>query len=255
MNRIITESELVGKLFEDVRNTEKSGVKILAGHLPLLYLDNGPGNRNAQLGVERWGEFSNYSFDLGCRIAKYCKEIGKNTGLILVVDDDDELRRSGNGSKWSSARKRFYSDSNIPPQYLSTLEKYGLDESYISKIEDDYGNITPLVSERLVKRRAENLGLVAPNECSKAYKGILLGGQLFDKEKDYLVSFIPGQCKGNICAGVLDENEIDFDSSHVFFPHAQRMGGLVVEDGKYVQKTAPWTKEMIFGNGVEYVKT
>ena len=42
----------------------------------------------------------------------------------------------------------------------------------------------------------------------------------------YLVSFIPGQCKGNICAGVLDVRE-DLDASHIFFPHIETMGGIV----------------------------
>jgi hypothetical protein len=255
MIRITEESALVERLQEDVRNTPKSRVKIQTGHLPLLYLDEA-NHVSAKLSVSRWGEFSGYSFDLGCRIVKYCQDIGKHAKIILVVDDGDELERDDQGRRISkarhkSARRRFFANTGLPTEYLQTLAKYGLDNSCL--VNDSGSNETPLISESSLKSRAVKAGLVAPNECSRAYKALLLDGQLFDSQNEYLVSLIPGQCKGNICGGVLEENEIQFDSSHVFFPHAQKMGGLVVENGKYVQKFASWTREMMFQKGVEYI--
>jgi hypothetical protein len=47
------------------------------------------------------------------------------------------------------------------------------------------------------------------NECAKAYRGFL--ATLKDQ---YLVSFIPDRCTGNICQGVLDHEKVP--GGHVF---------------------------------------
>ncbi len=260
MRRIQNESEMMDALKNDVLSTSKQNIKIFAGHLPLLYIDEGAGRRSVRLGIDRWGVFSTHTFELGCTLLKTAQEAGKNAQLILLVDDDDELKRDENGirrdeTKWKSPRRKFYATAELPSEYKQILAKHALDESCLVKIENSQGVVSSLISERLIKRKAEQIGIVAPNECSKAYKGILLLGSMFSKDEDYLVSFMPGQCKGNICTGVLTDIDFQLDASHAFFPHAQSMGGLSVEDGRYVQLSTPWEKELIYIRGIEYDKT
>jgi hypothetical protein len=233
VNKIIqSESELESILKEDVDESKKE-LRIVAGHLPLLYNDNGPGNRSVELGVDRWGEFSPYTFELGAKLLQYTQDSGREGKLVVIVDDDVELPRSEKNGRivrqdkgWHRRpRNRILRSSALPEQYQEILEKYDLTKEDLVT-QERKGNQTVLLSEKMLKAEAEQTGLVAPNECSLAYKGLLLNSKYFDKDKHRLISFIPGQCKGNICEGVLDTN-LGIDASHVFFPHIEEMGGLL----------------------------
>ena len=48
MEKINNENLVLEKLKEDIKNTSKKNIKIFAGHLPLSYVDNGPGKRKVE---------------------------------------------------------------------------------------------------------------------------------------------------------------------------------------------------------------
>lgn len=231
------ESELEQLLKADIDSTQKD-IRILAGHLPLLYDCS---IRKVELGVDRWGEFSPYTFELGARLLRHALDSGKLGKLIVLVDDDVELPRIERNDTyvrrdivWAKRpRRRLLNSSSLPQQYQEILDRYNLDSSHLV-CQEKKGKTTVLISEKRLKREAVKRKIAAPNECSLAYKGLLSNEAYFNHNENYLISFIPGQCKGNICQGVLNV-DTDLESSHVFFPHIEAMGGIYRAEHGYVR--------------------
>lgn len=224
-----SESKLIDILQEDIRNSDKECIKIFTGHLPLIYHEDGPGTRKAELNINRWGEFSPYTFNLGCQLARYTLGHGKDARILIMADDLVEVPKDKKGnrkiSKWMQrVAKKFYQKQDFLPEYEAIAKHYGV----LEKIIEHQRSFGPsrFISEMSVIFQAMMTGRKAPNECSLAYNSMLNNPELFDANTDYLISFIPGQCKGNICAGVLDVRK-DLDASHIFFPHIEMMGGIL----------------------------
>jgi hypothetical protein len=258
---ITNEQELEKILMQSIDEISKNSIKILAGHMPLLYLDECPTRRSAELGVTRWGAFSTYTFELGAKLLQYSKASGKSGKLMLIVDDLVELPRiekdgifySQNKSWMSRVRKKFYDNENIPDAFEKILSKYDLSVDDLS-VQRKKENTSPLISEKLAKANGLEKGIIAPNECSQAYKGVLFDESIFSMEKDYLVGFIPGQCKGNICEGILDAPQ-GLSSLHVFFPHMESLGGLAQLKSTYEKIREPMSVSDMFKEGLTYQRT
>ena len=261
MVTIKTKNELEQILFDSVDQTDKSSVKIMAGHMPLLYVDEGPGQRKAELDSSRWGSFSTYTFELGAKVLQYAKSSGKDGKLMLIVDDIVELpemEKDGkiyrNDKSWTKrARKKFYETGNLPDTFEEILSKYDLSVKDLVFQKRKEGE-TPLISEKLAKAKGLEKGIVAPNECSQAYKGVLFDDDLFSMEHDYLIGFVPGQCKGNLCEGLLKAPE-GLSSLHVFFPHMEDLGGLAQLKSSYKKFREPMSVQDIFKHGLSYRAT
>lgn len=241
MNKTVrNEEELISILKKDIGSTNRN-LKIFCGHLPLRYQDNGPGERIAFLDENRWGFFSSFTFELGSQLLRYALDHGKTGSLIVLVDDDIELPRKYKEDKlvkrdvneYRSPRNQAFRESKLPEVYEELLKDYNLDTTFfVKQLRKGFNNI--FISEKHLKKQAKNKGLVAEDPCSRAYKGLLFTGHYFDPKKDYLISFMPEQCKGNICRGVLDVG-FGLESSHVFFPDIDDMGAInECEDG-YVE--------------------
>lgn len=244
------EATLERLLKNDIDGTDKP-VKVLAGHLPLIYHNE---TRTVELGTRRWGNFSEYTWDLGCKILQYAHSKGKEGKLLLVVDDEAELmERHGCSTKvvrkdWHHpVRRALFLANTLPMNYLQILAKHGLSIDNIARQPRDSEHNTVLISEIVLKREANNQGLAAFNACALAFNGILATPEIYTSA-DYLITLIPGQCKGNICTGVLKETH--FDGSHVFFPHVSQLGGL----NNGVQIKSPWTVEQMYSWGVNYLR-
>ena len=254
---IRNEQELVTMLRRELDDSNKQNVKILAGHLPLIY-NNEEGNKSVGLNTKKWGEFSKYSFDIGCRLLRYSLDLGKEGKLILVVDDDVELpkyEKEINGEikevrrdyNWGAkVRKRFFKKGEIPIDYKRTLENNNLTLENLAKQKRDEVK-TPLISERKLKQNALNCKYAASNECSLAYKGMIHDSELFNNANDLLISFIPGQCKGNICEGVLQKVK-GLDAIHIFFPHIEQMGGFIQGESSF--SVEPMKLSEMYKNGM-----
>jgi hypothetical protein len=258
MYKLESEQELKEVLQNYVLNSNKKSVKILAGHLPLLY--NTKGGNSLELGVNRWGIFSEYTFKLGVDLFVTATNNGKESGLIVLVDDLVEIplinkneKLVRNDKSWMKLkRRRFYSDAHLPSEYINMLSRYGLSENVVLEQKRNDGSNSKLISEKMTKATAISKGLIAPNECAQSYKGLLYDAHFFDADKDVMISFVPGQCKGNVCSGLLDTQK-DIDSLHVFFPHMEDLGGLMsIKEGYVKDSRKPMTVEEMFQAGVYY---
>ncbi|MFA6073111.1 MAG: hypothetical protein WC758_03290 [Candidatus Woesearchaeota archaeon] len=261
MNRIKSTQELKEILHEYVINSNKSSVKILAGHLPMLYDEKEV--RAISLGVDRWGVFSKYTFQLGAEVFIDATNVGKKSGLLVLVDDLVEInlieknkKVIRDDKKWmKNQRRKFYSGAHLPIEYLEILNSYDLPEDIVEEQRRSNGSYSKLISEKMTKASAISKGLIAPTECAQSYKGLIYDTRFFDMNSDFLISFIPGQCKGNICSGVIDVVS-NLDSLHIMFPHMEDLGGLMARgDGTYIKGSRkPMTIDEIYEAGVYYIR-
>lgn len=245
--KIKNEKELIDLIKEDINNSSSQNIILFAGHLPLLYNKSHEQKNIVELGEFRWGVFSLYTFELGCLILQYCIDIGKKGKIIILVDDDIELPKVEltNGrikrkdeNKFKKPRRRLMKNSKLPESYKKVLIKYNLNyEHFIYQERDNVK--TFLISEKILKKEGESKFGLSHNECSLAYKSLLLNPKYFSISDDYLISFMPLQCKGNICEVI--GSELKINSSHFFFPDINKMGGLIEMKNEYLNsnKRAP----------------
>ncbi|MFT5822573.1 MAG: hypothetical protein ACI8ZM_003829 [Crocinitomix sp.] len=235
---ISNQEELENILKKDILQTKKN-IKIFAGHLPMVYETNDQSERTACLDVNRWGDFSCQTFELGTQLIQFARSKNKLAKLIVVVDDDVELlkvekmeklvRKDENWHK--KPRRKIFKNSTLPLAYTQIMQSYNLtNDSLIRQNRTNFSSL--LISEKVLKSDAEKNGVVSANECSLAYKGLIFDDQYFNPNEDYLISLMPGQCKGNICSGLLNTS-IAIDSSHIFYPHIELMGGIVETNEGY----------------------
>lgn len=230
---IPNEKTLVDLLASEISKTEKESIKIVAGNLPMRYYKRDAGKFDAGVDVDRWGQFSLYTFAMGCQLVKYARDEGKQAGLLVVVDDAlelpfDEIGQRIQGNRVKTPRRDFYQAANFPEQYQQIADHYEVTDAIVEQARS-FGS-SKLISELQIKLSALDPKQKEQNDCVATYSALLADPQFFDKQSDYLISFIPGQCRGNISEGILDKRD-DLDASHVFFPHIRLMGGLM---GKYI---------------------
>ncbi len=210
------ESEFGGELTSSLLCSDKPRVLFLAGHFPLLYNEQG-----AYAGSKAWGDFTLYTFDLGCENAKLAQQIGKEPRIILLADDinyEDHGQNSRFKRHWK-ARKRdaFYRnmstpEAQLPEEFQEIMSKHGLPlDVVLRQNQNKKGRASSLIfSERSLRSNRSDI----QNECAKSYTG-LIESHYFDKRKDYLVAFIPDHCTGNVCQRVLDSRrDPEFYGSH-----------------------------------------
>lgn len=244
--------QLEMQLKEAVKNTDKAGFKIMTGHLPLVYNND----RTISVDSRRWGEFSEYTLELGCKTASYARELGKEVGLLMLIDDLVEVPRDSNGKRkfqsWMVKEPdKHYATDKLPNSYNEIIARYNVEDLIVPQ-KRSFGE-TKLISERKLKVDHLNSKGKAPNECSMAYSSLLNNPELLDLGRDYLVSLIPGQCKGNLCQGILNVRD-DLDSSHVFFPHVETLGGMIDTGEGFKQFGKPCSIDGMFEAGV-YIQT
>ena len=263
MKTIKTLLELETQLKADIDNSNKD-VNIFAGHLPLRYLEHN-GERKVIMDENWWGQFSLFTFRMGCSLVKYALDLGRGGKILLVVDDDDELlsyendRNYLNDKNWhKKPRKRLRRKSLIPESYQKILDEFGLDTSILGKQQfKKYSTV--LISERNLKKESREMGFDAPNECSLAYKSLLYNKNehYFDSHKEHHICFIPDQCKTNLCDGII-KSDINVDASYVFFPKIEDMGGIVkvMIGHERLRSLKPLSVDEYFAkNLVSYIKT
>ena len=128
MTKIRDEKELRAKLQEDLGNCGVGKVVLQAGHFPLIYAPEG-----IVEGVKRWGQFSRYSLELGCRMGEIAREMGKKVEFAFLVDDHSYEPENGCKMVRSKFRDRFYRKKSGPearlnPEYQRIMAEYGFDE-------------------------------------------------------------------------------------------------------------------------------
>lgn len=215
MIRIKNQEELIKKLQEDVNNSGKNKILFLSGHFPLIY------SKDNSLAVEAfnfWGVFSVFTLEIACIVAKYAKNIGKEVGFVLFVDDHAYEDMSGMGARERSKRRsslyllRSGQNAVLPDKYKKIMAKYGFSEKDVLRhnhFKDGRSDCLYFSEKilRLSRKKIDNL-------CAKEYTEFIDNEKYFDKEKFYMISFIPNRCRGHICNIALGGIS-NFSATHV----------------------------------------
>ena len=212
--KIKDEIRLLEILKKDIDSSDKERVVFLAGHFPLLYTSKG-----IIEAFDYWGEFSTYTLELACKLAKQTK---KEIGFLFFVDDHSYEDWEGlSRSLIQGARRRLYrersrKDAKLPQPIRKVMKKYSFDEKNVVKHDHGKENRRDClyISEKVL--RADPKGQKVDNFCAREYVAYFENKKYFDKEKDYLVAFIPQRCKDHICNVALDIEVKGLHASHVF---------------------------------------
>jgi len=206
------ERELIEQLEVDVAQSKKKRVIFQAGHFPLVYTRSG-----SVEGIREWGDFSKYSLDLAAKIARNAKNMGLEVGFAIIVDDklNEGLSKIGKSQR-SAIRNRLYKSKNginalLPEEFERILHSQGFSASEILRADHcKRGRESCLYfSEKVLIAQSPP----EMTECARAYHAFI------DRQitpSDYLVSFVPDRCTGNICRGVLENLKQGISASHIF---------------------------------------
>ncbi|MBW2972061.1 hypothetical protein KY359_03420 [Candidatus Woesearchaeota archaeon] len=222
MKRIETHDELVDLLRRDVEETEMKRIVVQAGHFPLNY---DSGSKSLVEDLDIWGEFSEYTFELGCEAAGHALGIGKGVELIILCDDHayspaySEARsaKKVDGPAWQRMAGRLFrsrsgEDAELPEQYRRIMDKYDLPQKLVQR--QDHGkrgrNDCLYHSENILRNSDRDID----NNCARAYLEMLESGAI-DIQQAYLVSFVPHPCRGHICFAI-EELPSTLSASHIF---------------------------------------
>jgi hypothetical protein len=220
-----SEQILLDQLKFVINITPQQTICIQAGHAPMIYT----ADRSVYIDTGRWGEFSIHSFEMGCVLARYALDKKKTVKLLLVSDDIIEIPKDETGKRntktWMRlAAKTAYRTHTLPEAYRKIAYKHNVLQ-YIVGQKRSFGT-SHFISEMSMILKSLQAKEKSNNECSLFYNILLDDPTFYNKDTDYMISFIPGQCKGNICEGVLDIRQ-DLSSTHIFFPHIEVMGGIL----------------------------
>jgi hypothetical protein len=215
------ETELIHRVIADALSSKRENFVFQAGHFPLFYRGKGK-DAEAYAALDQWGAFTPYSMELACKIGKELKQFG-NVRFAVIADDVfyDHIRGvpNYNHSHKRGMRKRFYkshsgADAKLPEPLNGIMQANGFSSLDIIRHDHrQFGRRDCLFFGEKVLRAD---GSPAKNQCARAYREFVSNPKYFVKEKDYLISFVPDRCMGNICNGVLEDLGAGVSASHIF---------------------------------------
>jgi hypothetical protein len=237
--KIKSEKELLKKLYLDISSTKNKKILVFAGHFPFEYF------KDKELALEsfkKWGIFSTYTLELGCKVAKYSKEKGKKVEFVFWVDDH-AYEPEGEPSWMKTRRRRLYQlrsgpKAVLPKKYKKIMAKYGFSEKDILK--QNHGKHKRMNCLYFSEKILRAYDVEAANPCAKEYQVFFENPEWFNKKTTYLVAFIPQRCRDNICNHAINIKVKDLNCSHVFLDT-----NPLIHDKKEIYN---------FGRGVLYKK-
>lgn len=218
MEQISNERELIKRLKKDIEESDKEKIVFMGGHFPLVYKDG-----EAYEDFYKWGEFSLYTLEVACELAKFAQEKAKKKiGFVFFVDDHsyEDWSETSSSRTRSRRRRRLYremsgKDAKLPEEYRVILRKYNFSENDV--IRQDQGKPERkdclYFSEKILRASKNNID----NACAREYIEFLENPKYFNKQTDFMVTFGPSRCEGNICDIALDKEIEGLNSVHVFF--------------------------------------
>lgn len=227
IERVENEKQLLQLLFKDVEECEEEKIVFLGGHFPLFYKDE-----KALESFKYWGNFSEYTLELACRLAKHATDHGKKIGFVFFVDDHMHEPLSGlSASQLSSRRNSLYKtrsghDAVLPDTYRNILQKYEFSEKDV--IRHNHGKTGRedclYFSEKILRSSTRNI----ENLCALEYVAFLEDDRYFSLNNCYMMAFIPQRCRENICHYAIDLEVKNLKGSHVFIE--SMLGQTTVEE-------------------------
>lgn len=148
-------------------------------------------------------DFPLETWKIGIALAAHAKQKGKSVSLVLLVNDWQWVPRVESGTE-NPLRKQFYLQPEIPPSYLTELEKNGLTTDIISpfKYADETSSNAYFLSETQLRSRFAShysASCELNNQCAQEYVPLVL--QLQKEGAGLFVSFVPRTCMNAVEAG------------------------------------------------------
>ena len=222
MKKVENHDKLIEILHRDIEDTGMENIVVQAGHFPLNYDSD---TRALVEDLDIWGEFSEYSFELGCSAARHALDVGKEVELLLLCDDHaysptyqvNRAAKKVDGPTWQRMASRFFKriserDAELPESYQQLMTTHSLPLGLIRRHDHGkHGRHDCLYHSEMILRNSER---DVDNNCARAYIEMLEEGTI-DLTGAHLISFVPHPCKGHICTAI-KEFRTEISSSHVF---------------------------------------
>ncbi len=209
--------ELEQSLQMEVRNST-GALAILGGHYALspaveaAISPNSPGS---------FGIFPLYTFELACQLVQFGKNIGKDSRLVLLVDDHSQMpdKQWYMGKENAAAQKIrqkagfYFQNFAIPFEYTAIMRQYGISEKDFLPSIQGFGWQESYYREKF----AEATGLLPG--CAGEYRLIL--EEVARQGIKKLIGFLPIRCQGPTCNAVGQYNAMEANPplkiTHVYF--------------------------------------
>lgn len=213
-------SKLLDRIVQDAIASGKKKAIIQAGHFPLVYSEQ---TRTLTEGVFAWGEFTPYTFGLGCAAAAALEQKGISTKIAIICDDHTQQQeynllrgQQPDLPQWRLQRNKFYRNASgenakIHPLFESLLEQHGLRKEQL--IRHDHGKAgrhdCAYFSESVLRAGTGNL----TNACSREYEQFLNNHVPQDT---YLIGFVPERCHHFIQDALMLQHK--GEQTHIYLP-------------------------------------
>jgi hypothetical protein len=215
MITIKDEKSLLEQLLQDVEECGKEKIVLFAGHFPLFYTEN-----EALEAIEHWGEFSNYSLEIACKVGRYAKNNGKAIEFVFFADDHSYESFNKLGiSQVKSRRRKLYKEKSgdearLHPKYQEIMNQHGFNEDNVLRHNHGKKDRESCLyfSEKILRSSEREID----NVCAREYTEFIEDPKYFNKDNSHLISFVPNRCRGHICDVALDEEIENLSASHVF---------------------------------------
>jgi hypothetical protein len=213
--KVESQAMLEELLIKDILESNRERLMILGGHFPLEYTKD-----TAIESIDKWGEFSRYSLDVGANIGAKIKSEGLDVNFVFFVDDHCYEPNSGlSNSQMSSRRNQLYKlrsgeDAKLNQIYSNILKSHGFSEedvlrqNHMKKGRED----SLYFSEKILRASLRGID----NACAREYTEFIENPKHFNKETTHMLAFVPQRCQGHICDVALDEEIEGISSNHVF---------------------------------------
>ncbi len=188
--------ELRENLKTRVRNA-KSPIAVLGGHYALNVSGKPEVDKSGCFGI-----FPQYTMELASLLVNHGKSLGKETKLVLLVDDHSQMpwrdwyeRDGAESAEIQAKTARYFSDFQIPPALSEIMQDHGLSEDDIlpdgSALAFQESKFRKLFGARYPE---------AVVSCAGEYALVL--EELARQGVKTLIGFIPDRCQGPTCNAV-----------------------------------------------------
>ncbi|MBU0471031.1 MAG: hypothetical protein KKF89_05055 [Nanoarchaeota archaeon] len=192
------EQDLMSRLRLEIESASKP-VAIIGGHYPIT--EDGKAALEP-FDSDSFGIFSTYTMGLAVELAGYGKSIGKETGLVLLVDDHSQMedqnwylkKDNSEIKKLVSCVDDYFRAFQVPEVYQRMMSDKGLGVEDLIKSEDGL-----FFQESKYRQKFHDETSLDPS-CSGEYRIILeeIAKQGFGK----VISFLPVRCQKPTCDAV-----------------------------------------------------
>ncbi|MBM3232844.1 hypothetical protein FJZ18_01620 [Candidatus Pacearchaeota archaeon] len=157
---------------------------------------------------DAFGAFPIATFDYACRLASFARERGKQSKLVLLIDDHSlmhprnwyaQTEEDENSKQTQEAVQRYFSSFQVPQSYQKILGKYGLAQNDLLSSKQGL----PVFQES--RYRVAYLKKTGVDRtCAGEFEFIL--DEISHAGFDNIIGYIPLRCREPTCGALVSTN-------------------------------------------------